>query len=525
MNLPLDEILRNPEMWLLGEAEGDHLSAGALFEELEKDGGLVEAQSRVLVPKKGKLFEDDGSMKIAIIRPCVSRGKRLGPQKLPPIYEPKMLEANAKVFSGWPMYMDHLIAEALAEMTEALKEASEGTDLIGWLEERSRSIRELGGRILESWWDPELVFEDDEEFGFRKGGVVGRCIPQKEPRQMLEEDPGILQTSINAWPTGARAATASWDSATRGMAVEGIRRRPAGSVDWVFRAGAGGRPLLEEDDDFRGRAVSLLEGVYSAAKSKDDPPKRTPGKMKKKLSEMNAEELREHLKDNGAEHLIEALAEKDGDDGNDKKTGKDGDAVTRDDVKSIVKEALGEVSESLTEKLEESGESVEERAKELLEERDEARILERKAEQLLAEATRNGFSKTAADDIRLRYTITPGSGIPAALKVAEEELKIEEADGDDGKTKSVTLTAPEVVERRVRADIDHVIGVMRESGANPQVKGFGPARKDPGSEGGKGSRPRQSAFRQFLAERGDLPKEADKHGEAIREMVREGAGY
>ena len=279
MLLTADEIARDPLTWLLSEKEGggeeDHLSAGALFEEL--DGApLAEANSRVIVPKRGKLIESDGSMKIAIIRPCVSRGKRLGPQKLPPIYEPKMLERNAKVFSGWPMYMDHLIAEALKEMADELREAAEGTDLLGWLEERSRSIKELGGRILESWWDPELTFEDDDDFGFRPGGVVGRCIPQDEPRRMLEADPGILQTSINAWPSGAKVGHPSWDSSQRGMAIEGIRKRPMGSVDWVFRAGAGGRPLLEEDDDFRARAVSLLESVYSAAQSQDPPPKRTP---------------------------------------------------------------------------------------------------------------------------------------------------------------------------------------------------------------------------------------------------------
>lgn len=519
MILPLDQILADPIAWLLSEKEDeDHLSAGALFEELET--GLVESTSRVIVPKKGKLFESDGSMKIAIIRPCISRGKRLGPQKLPPIYEPKMLERNAKVFSGWPMYMDHMVAEALAEMAEELKEAADGTDLLGWLEERARSVKEIGGRILESWWDPELVFEDDDEYGFQKGGVVGRCIPQDEPRRMLEADPGVLQTSINAWPTGARVAEASWDKGQRGMAVEGIRSRPMGSVDWVFRAGAGGRPLMEEDADFRKRAVSLLEGVYSAAKSKDDPPKRTPTQMKKKLSEMKtAEEVTAYLEENDAGHLVEALTE--GSKPEPAKTGDDA-PVTRSDVAAIVKEAVGEVTEGLTTKLEESADSVEEAAQKMLEEREEARVLERKAVQLLAEATRNGFPKSAADDIQLRYTITP-STIPGSLKVAEEDLKIEEADGDNG-MKSVTLTAPELIERRVRADIDHVIGVLREAGGNPQVKGFGPSKKDPGSEGRKTSG-RPSAFRSWLSERGALPKEDDKQGEALKEMVREGAGY
>lgn len=520
MKLPLDALLADPVTWLLAEKEDDdHLSAGALFEEMPN--GLVEAQSRVIVPKKGKLFAEDGSMKIAIIRPCVSRGKRLGPQKLPPIYEAQMLRENAGVFAGWPMYMDHLIAEALEEMAEQLKEAADGTDLLGWLEERSRSIKELGGRILSSEWDPELTFEDDEEYGFQKGGVVGRCIPQDDPRRMLEADPGLLQTSINAWPTGARVAEASWDKSLRGMAVEGIRKRPMGSVDWVFRAGAGGRPLMEEDEDFRRRAVSLLEASYSAAKSKDPSPKPKPRQMKKKLSEMNADEAREYLKEQGAEHLIEALAE-DGEEKPKNNGNGDGDTVSRDDVKKIVKEALGEVSEELTSQLQESDETIEDKVKERLEEREEARVLERKASQLLAEAVRNGFPKASADDIKLRYEVRP-SGPASGLLVEEDDLKIEEKQ-EDGSTKSVTLTAPELIERRVREDITHVIEVLKESGANPRVKGFGPAKKDPGSEGGK-TAPRNSAFRQFLHERKMLPEDAEKHSDALKEMVQEGAGY
>lgn len=523
MKLPLSAILTDPHAWLLAEKEegGDHLGAGALFEELDGDP-LAEAQSRVIVPKRGKLFASDGSIKIAVIRPCVSRGKRLGPQKLPPIYEAKMLRECANVFAGWPMYMDHLIQEALQEMAELLREASEGTDLVGWLEERSRSIRELGGRITKTGWDPKMAFEDDEEFGFQPGGVWARAIPQEEPKRMLEADPGILQTSINAWPTGARVGEASWDKSLKGMLIEGIRRRPMGSVDWVFRAGAGGRPLLEEDEELRARAVSLLEANYSAAKSDAPPPKRKPKQMKKKLSEMNAEEAKAYLEEQGAGHLVEALVEAEGDEGSGKTKKGDDAAVTKRDVKEIVKEVMGEVTEGLAEQLEEGTESVEEKAKELLQEREEHRILERKADQLLTESVSNGFSKSAADDIRARYMITP-SGPGAGLRIAEGDLEVEE-EVKDGGTKTVTLTGPELIERRVRADIDHVINVLQESGANPQVKGFGPAKKDPGSEGGSAA-PRRSAFRQFLAERKILPQDSEKHGDAVRELISEGVGY
>jgi hypothetical protein len=517
------EIERDPTLWMLREDEGDdeHLSFGQLAEETDGSGLIVES-SRVIVPKRGKLFESDGSMKICVIRPCVSRGKRLGAAKLPPIYEAAMLQRNAGVFSGWPMYMDHLIAEALEEMAEALREAADGTDLLGWLEERSRSIKELGGRIIESWWDPTVTFADDDDFGYRPGGVVARAIPQPEPKQMLEADPGILNVSINAWPTGARAGAASWSQTLRGMIVEGIRRKPMGSVDWVFRGGAGGRPLLEEDEEFRARAVSLLEGVYSAARSKDRPKKRTQKVADKKLSEMTADELRAHLKEEGAEGLIPALAESDnGNGGGSSAATGDDKPVTRNDVRAIVREAVAETTEALTEQLEESTGSIDERVTEEVERREESRVLERKAEQLLNEAVRNGFPKASADDIRLRYTVAP-SGPTPGLVIQEADLTVTEGEGD--KAKEVKVTAPQVVERRIRADIEHVINLLRESGANPVVKGFGPAKKDPGSETvRRGGQP--SAFRAFLAERNLLPSDPDKHEDAIKEMVQEGAGY
>ena len=151
--------------------------------ELTDDDELREAsQARVVVPKKGRVFDADGACRVAIIRPCVSRGKRL--RGLPPIYTGQMLEANSGIWANWLMYMDHL--------TEAMTEA---------VRRRGRSIHDLGGRILESSWNPTFRGADDDDFGYQPGATIGRVRPRKAIREMIEDDPELLHVSINAFPT------------------------------------------------------------------------------------------------------------------------------------------------------------------------------------------------------------------------------------------------------------------------------------------------------------------------------------
>lgn len=497
------------------------LSAGEIFEEL--DGSpLAICESRVVVPKKGKLFAEDGSMEVAIIRPCVSRGKRI--KGLPPIYEPSMLRENATLFKDSPMYMDHMLAEALEEMAEDLEEVSH--DLFVALQERARSIKELGGRVANSWWNPDLVFEDDEEFGYQKGGVVGKVFPQPEPKKMLEADPGILQCSINAYLTGAKIGRASWDKSKRGALVEGLRRAPRPSVDWVFRGGAGGRPLLQESDEFRGLAVSALEAAYTSGAA-DDPPKRKR-KMKdkngKKISELSQEELVEHLREEGLEDLAEAVGKKKTEPTKPKAS--EGESLTAADVQQMIKESNAQLLEGVGEKLTESSESVEEKAKDLVREREVLRGLESRASKVLAEATKNGFPEALAEEIRGRYTLFP-SGPASGLKVAESDLKVEEDE------KTVTKTAEQIVEARVRRDVDHGIKILKESGADPQVTGFGASEGDPNGDSQETAPQEPSSFREFASEEGmikvdeeERKKDATKaESAAVREMVREGASF
>ena len=174
------------------------------------------------------LFEWDGqteehvgkTVKLAVIRPCVSRGKRI--RGLPPIYTPEMLAENAAVYTGWLMYADHV---------------TEG-----------RSIKEIGGRIIRSWWEPNFTTPRDDAHGWRPGAVLAEALPQPFVRSMLEADPDVLNVSHNAWPTAARVGT-MWGR--KGAVIEGIRSKPEGSVDWVARGGAGGHVLREAAADGR----------------------------------------------------------------------------------------------------------------------------------------------------------------------------------------------------------------------------------------------------------------------------------
>lgn len=165
----------------------------------------------------------DGTVLIHLIRPCVGkgRGRRL--------YEADMLRDNADKFVGWKMYVDH--------ESPAARKAAGGLP---------RSIRDLGGRITEAWWDPDVPAEGR----FGQGAVVGRALPTKLVRDLIADDPALVETSINSLATGVKPVMRDGQ---RVMLVEGISG--SGSVDWVTEAGAGGKVValleaaMEESDE------------------------------------------------------------------------------------------------------------------------------------------------------------------------------------------------------------------------------------------------------------------------------------
>lgn len=472
--------------------EGDLLEA----DELSQAGPLIEATARVIVPKKGKLFESDGSVGVCIIRPCVSRGRAL--RGLRPIYTPKMLEQNAGVFGGWHMFMDHLSEQ----MVEAVRK-------------RERSIRELGGRILVEGlhFSSDFRRKDDADFGYHPGGVIGRAIPQPPVRAMLEADPEILHTSINAWPTGAREGK-MWGQ--KGMLVEGIRRKPQGSVDWVLRGGAGGHVLSEDE----ALAVSLLEAYYDAA------PDDMAG-----LDDITMEELAEAVKDRNPKlhiQLTEAMTAPKGgkgkadDDEDDKdlfpgKKGKKGkgakvtegevEYLTADDLAEALSEQADELTRGFATKLSEHDQAVQERAEQLLAERAGYTSLETEAKKLIEKA---GLPPTWEQQLLSRYTVLPSGPAQGLANLSESEK-------DDG----TKVTLLEALRESIDKDVQHAAKMIREAGGTATVRGLGGLVSESANDAGgrPGARTPTPAWREGL----DFNlKEGESADDALAEMVREG---
>lgn len=153
--------------------------------------------------------QDDGTVLLHLIRPCVGRGKGRH------VYEADMLERNAHKFSGWKMFLDH--------ESDAERKARGGLP---------RPVRELGGMVLESHWDPTVPAEGR----FGAGAVVGKVRPIKQVGDLVAVHPSLVESSINARATGVRPVTREGGKA---WLVEGIEDK--GSVDWVTEGGAGGK--------------------------------------------------------------------------------------------------------------------------------------------------------------------------------------------------------------------------------------------------------------------------------------------
>lgn len=379
------------------------------------------------------VFSERGTAKIVVMRPCISRGRRI--RGLPPIYTPKMLEANAGVFTGWPMYFDHFPPE----LAEALKR-------------KNRSVREMGGQVLRSWWDPNYVGPDDAKFGYLKGAVLAEAWGTPLLRRTVDNNPHLFHTSINAWPKSARPGT---HNGTKGMLIEGIRSEPQGSVDFVPRGGAGGRLLAEEDV----RAmVSLAESFYASAVAEKS--------LAEQLREMDAASLRQYVRQH-VPALLPALREEEPAGGNG--GGGESAGLTEEDVRRL----LAEEREANARLVEQHDERLEERANELIEERETQRHYAGVAQELIEGAS--GIPASWKADLRARYSMKPDGPSPALL--------VEEETDDDGKT----LTEEQVLRNRVNADLARTRELIAEAQGKPRITGEGGARHE------TSSRPRSSA--------------------------------
>lgn len=145
-------------------------------------------------------------------------------------YAEDVLNENIAMFNtpeGVKMYVDHLDPEA--------QKALNGSP---------RPVSHIGGRIIEAWIDKNDAGETV---------VRGRArIAQPLLWSLIENDPGLLGVSINAWGK-AKSGTVEGRSA---RIVEGISK--VGSVDWVTEAGAGGK------------VVSLIEAQLEQEQQEDE---------------------------------------------------------------------------------------------------------------------------------------------------------------------------------------------------------------------------------------------------------------
>lgn len=199
--------------------------------------------------------QGDGVFLVEVMRPCVGRGKGRH------LYEASMLQDNAHKFAGWKMYVDH--------QSESARRAAGGLP---------RSVRDYGGRIVESYWDASVPAEGR----FGAGAVMGKVRPAPFVNELLEHDPGALDVSINARATSVRPVDAEGG---RAWLVEGIEDR--GTVDWVTEGGAGG-----------GKVRALLEAMS------EDPEEAE----KEMLETMDDNELRAYLREERPGLLAEADA-------------------------------------------------------------------------------------------------------------------------------------------------------------------------------------------------------------------------
>lgn len=205
--------------------EALELTESVLLVEAASSGSITKPDGTVITlgydgsgnPKEGGTFDAHGRVPVHVIRPGLGKGRGRH------LYEARMLQANAQKFAGWKQYVNHLSPEA--------RKAQGGLP---------RDVRDLGGRLQETWWDGGVPA--DPARGYEAGAVVGMSRPVKFVRDLIDDDPELVEASISATATGVKPTL---HGGQRAWLVEGINDR--GSLDWVTEGGAGGRvaPLLE----------------------------------------------------------------------------------------------------------------------------------------------------------------------------------------------------------------------------------------------------------------------------------------
>jgi hypothetical protein len=382
-------------------------------------------------PLQEGVLQPDGTVLIHIIRPGVGRGRGRH------YYSPDVLRESAPKWAGVKMFANHLSRKA--------REALEGLP---------RPIEHLGGRIIESWWD-ENVPADDR---FEQGAVVGKVKPTSMIRRLIEDDPELVETSINARATAVQVGT---QKGQRVHVVEGIQEaegKIAGSVDWVTDAGAGGKVVQ-----------MLTEGSYSEEDMEADL-----------LAGLTNDEITSFLRENRPE-LIEALSGSqgngNGDGGTTPPEEDDQVEITPDALREALTDpenakVLSEIVDPLVEaKVEERSEEIIREASAELRREVQLRDLQEAAHEQIDEAK---LPPLFAEKAKGRFAVKGGS--PTALLDVWPDV---DSDGNTVKSAEDKLTEA----------VEEVVSEMRELAGSVRptlVRGQGAhgAVRDGGGEGG-----------------------------------------
>jgi len=404
-------------------------------------------------------FNPDGTINVAIIRPgqAMGKGRR--------VYPREVLEADHKVFEGWPMFDNH--------ESPAVRKARQGLP---------RATSELRGEIRETRWDPDFTHPDDAKNGFERGAVIGRAALTPFMRELVEAVPNSIKLSVRAFATGLKQGN------YRGRAAELVEGFEAedGSVDFVTRAGAGGHVL------------TLMESGYD----------REHGDAERTLEEVADEDLLHHLREHRPYLLESAPPPPDPEDDSmtDVKPG-----ITLEEAMAApeFKTALhGVIAEEVKAQVASEREVIEAEVRSESNRQIEIRDLHTEARRLIEESK---LPPTFQDDLRLRYRLieeSDGSGrlapSPALDVVAEKD-----AEG------TVTKPARQVLQEALEADITRERAKLAE--ARPtRVTGQGASGQGDG-DGASAPVQRRASFADGLRKAG---VQTDRSSDSLQVGVR-----
>lgn len=379
-------------------------------------------------------IQADGTVLIHVIRPTVGRGRGNH------LYEADMLEKHAPIFGGWKMYTNHLSPEA--------RKAAAGLP---------RDVQDLGGRIVESWWDGTVP----PQGRFGRGAVVAKVKPTPFIRELIENDPEIVEASISATATAVRPGM---KDGKKVWVVEGIADR--GSVDWVTEAGAGGRvvSLLEaamqehtaadsmsslDDDEFMAHLRAERPLLAEALAGSAGAPEST---QEDNMGQIDPEVLTEALQSDEAVALIEQI------------------------VETKLSEGLAEAARPLVEAaLAEERDLIRAEARADADRRISLRDMRDEAHRLISEAaTKSRWPETLVADAKGKFDLTESGEPTPALDV------IDVIDGEGNVSKS----ARKVLTEAVAVEIDRQ-GTLLASVRPTRVRAQGPKAAGEESEAAK----------------------------------------